>query len=147
MCVFVCVCVCVCVFTIFLKQEGQESKTEGWRGGAYSWAQSIPVLEAAYDICESFLDNRARLKQIPSDPRAVPQGVLNLADYWLVRPDVGALQELPAGAAALLLLYCCFTAVSSVAGCGRVAGVAGVARVACRCALSCACMWPEAANV
>ncbi len=54
-------------------------------------------LETAHDICEAFLDNRRRLKNIPIDPRSQPQGVLNLADYWLVRPDVGARQELLGG--------------------------------------------------
>ena len=89
--------------------EGQEAGAapacEGWRGGSLSEAQSRVILEAAHDVCEAFLDNRMRLKSIPVDPRAVAQGVLNLSDYWMVRPDVGAKQEIP-GAEALPTAAC-----------------------------------------
>lgn len=90
------------------KADGPEAATatpEGWREGTLSEAQSRVILEAAHDICEAFLDNRKRLKSIPADPRALPQGVLNLSDYWMVRPDVGAKQAM-AGAEALPAAAC-----------------------------------------
>jgi hypothetical protein len=51
-------------------------------------------------VCQAFLDNRRRLKSVPQDPRALAQGVLNISDYWLLRPDVSARQEM-AGAETL----------------------------------------------
>ena len=102
--------------------KGSPAKTmcsDSWREGVLSEAASRKILEAAHQMCELVLDNRKRLKRLPQDPRAVAQGVVNLSDYWHVRPDLRERAERELGGGPLSVSESCTLQPAACAKIGR----------------------------